>query len=142
VTHRLLISLFFFPVFSGQYSVQHRVKPGPDPLRPQETTWLPLSKIADEVMKPSHSWVESGTGSLGKMYVEILKCDDLPNMDSAMRTMGGVETGCTDAFCCIIFEDSIVNTDVIRDDLNPRCKSNAQITPGNEGHSKLHSKHV
>jgi hypothetical protein len=69
-------------------------------------------------MKPSYSWVEAGSGSLGKLYVEILKCDNLPNMDSRL---GSLEVGYTDAFCCIIFEDSILNTDVIQDDLNPRC---------------------
>lgn len=70
-------------------------------------------------MKPSYSWVEAGTGTLGKMYVEILKCDTLPNMDCRL---GRIDVGLTDAFCCIIFEDSILNSEVIRDDLNPRCK--------------------
>jgi hypothetical protein len=102
-------------------SAQYRVKPGPDPTRkPNETEWLSQSQIDEEVMKPSYSWVESGTGTLGRMFVEILKCDGLPNLDSRI---GSIETGYTDAFCCLIFEDSILNTDVIRDDLNPRCTS-------------------
>lgn len=96
-------------------SAQHRVKPGPDPTRPEEETkWLPMSGIDEEVMKPSYSWIEAGTGRLGKIYLEILKCDDLPNTRSI--------TGSTDPCCCIIFEDAIVKSNVIENELSPRCK--------------------
>jgi hypothetical protein len=64
-------------------------------------------------MKPTHKWIEAGSGSLGKLYFEVLKCDGLPNMDNKVE-------GKTDAFCCIIYEDAIVNTDVINDTLKPR----------------------
>ena len=74
--------------------------------------------IEKETMKPSHTWVEAGAGLLGRMFVEVLKCDNLPNMD--LRIPGRPQKGLTDAFCCLVFEDSIVTTDVIRDDLNPR----------------------
>jgi len=97
----------------------HRVKPRPDPERDeQDTKWMSKEMIEKETMKPSHSWVEAGTGSLGRMFVEVLKCDDLPNMD--LKIPGRPQKGLTDAFSCLIFEDSIVTTDVIRDDLNPR----------------------
>ena len=69
--------------------------------------------LVAEIMKPTQAWIEAGSGSLGKLYLEILKCDGLPNMDTGIN-------GKTDAFCCIIYEDAIVNTDVINDTTNPR----------------------
>jgi hypothetical protein len=71
------------------------------------------SKIVEEAMKPTRKWIEAGTGGLAKLYLEVIKCDNLPNLDNKME-------GKTDAFCCIIFEDAIVNTDVINDELSPR----------------------
>ncbi|KAG7337322.1 C2 domain containing protein [Nitzschia inconspicua] len=97
----------------------YRAKPGPDPTRPkEETEWMDRTQINEECMKPSYEWIESGTGKLGKMYVEILKCDGLPNLD--VRIPGSSDKGLTDAFCCLVFEDTVVNTDVVPDDLNPR----------------------
>lgn len=75
-------------------------------------------QIDEESIKPSYEWIEAGTGTLGKMYVEILKCDGLPNLDTHIP--GGGDRGLTDAFCCLIYEDAIFNTDVIRNDLDPR----------------------
>ena len=51
--------------------------------------------------------------------VEILRCDGLPNLD---ETPAGVPaTGDkTDAFVAMLFEDTLVRTDVIFDRLNPR----------------------
>ena len=51
--------------------------------------------------------------------VEILSCDGLPNLD---ETPAGVPaTGDkTDAFVAMLFEDTLVRTDVIFDRLNPR----------------------
>jgi hypothetical protein len=96
-----------------------RVKPYPDPTRPEEETkWMDQTAIDIETIRSSYEWVEAGNGTLGKMYVEVLKCDGLPNMDTKLPTTN--EKGFTDAFCCLIYEDAIVNTDVIRDDLNPR----------------------
>jgi C2 domain len=71
-------------------------------------------QIEEEHIKPSTRWIETGSGKLGRVYVEILRCDALPNTDT------GVLGDMTDAFCNIIFEDAIVNTDVINDELNPR----------------------
>jgi hypothetical protein len=93
---------------------QSRIKPHPDPRRDEaETKWMAGKAIMEEALKPTHKWVEAGTGGLGKLYLEVIKCDSLPNMDAGMN-------GVTDAFCCIIYEDSIVNTDVINDELSPR----------------------
>lgn len=89
------------------------MKPGPDPAREDTTKWMSSEAISKEAMKPSTSWTEAGSGTLGRLFLEIIKCDDLPNMDTG-------PSGKTDAFCCIIYEDSIVNTDVVNDELNPR----------------------
>lgn len=61
----------------------------------------------------STKWVESGSGELGKIYFEILCCDGLPNLD---KSTGGSD----DCFACIIFEDTIINTEVVVDSNSPR----------------------
>eukprot|EP00536_Pseudo-nitzschia_multiseries_P010292 jgi/Psemu1/319826/estExt_fgenesh1_pm.C_3080005 len=96
-----------------------RVKPGPDPNRPpEETRWMTKSKMIEEALKPSQSWVESGNGKLGKIYVEILKCDKLPNLMFHYKVKS--EKRSTDPFCCLVFEDAIGYTDVIRNSTEPR----------------------
>lgn len=95
---------------------QHRVRPFPDPAREEETTWLTKEAITAESMKPSMNWVEAGSGDLGKLYVEVLGCTNLPNMDAMTTNVRDK----TDAFGCLVFEDSIVMTDVIGDTLSPR----------------------
>jgi hypothetical protein len=81
-------------------------------------------QINAEALKPSKSWIqaESGSKPIGKMYFEVIGCDNLPNMDSGLlhAATGGVLTGKTDSYVCIIYEDSIVNTVVIYDTLCPR----------------------
>jgi len=79
---------------------QYRVRPFPDPSRVDETTWLTKDEIMQESMKNSTSWVEAGSGDQGKLYVEVLGCTNLPPDRS-------------DAFACLVFEECIVNTDVI-----------------------------
>lgn len=66
-------------------------------------------------MKPSTNWIEAGSGKLGKVYLEIIRCDGLPNKDKGLSA-GGM----TDAFCTVVYEDAIVSTDVINDELDPR----------------------
>ncbi len=120
---------------------QHRVKPGPgtlkeplissttfynlmfllctcrlDPDRPEQATkWMTEAELETESLKPSTKWIEAGSGELGKLFVEVLGCDGLPNMDAG--TAGG---GKTDAFACLVYEDSVMNTEVINDTLRPR----------------------
>jgi hypothetical protein len=89
------------------------VKPGPDPALEDTTRWMSSKAISEEAMKPSKSWTEAGSGKLGKLFLEIIQCDDLPNMDTGPGNK-------TDAFCCVIYEDAIVNTDVVSDELSPR----------------------
>jgi hypothetical protein len=63
-------------------STQYRVKPFPDPDRElEQSKWLTAKEIERESLKPSTQWVEAGTGSSGKYYVEVIGCDGLPNKD-------------------------------------------------------------
>ena len=79
-------------------------------------------QINAEAFKPSKSWIDAGSHGIGKLYFEVIGCDGLPNMDFGPLQMatGGVLAGKTDSYACIIYEDSIVNTDVIYDSLSPR----------------------
>ena len=94
----------------------HRVKPCPDPKRVEETKWMNDQQIDAESEKPSTNWIEAGSGKLGKLYVEILRCDHLPNMD----TVTLLPLDKTDAFACFVYEDSVVCSDVIPNCLSPR----------------------
>lgn len=72
------------------------------------------AKINKESFKQSHTWIEAGSGKLGRLYLEVLGCDGLPNKDSG--TLGGK----TDSFASVVYEDCIVNTEVINDSSSPR----------------------
>lgn len=67
-----------------------------------------------ESKKPSTNWVQASSGDLGKLYLEVLGCDELPAMD------GLNPRDKTDAFACIVYQDCIVTTDVISNTLSPR----------------------
>ena len=59
----------------------YRVWPNPDPDRSrEETTFLSKSQLQEECLKPSTQWVQGGSGEYGRVYIEVLKCDHLPNM--------------------------------------------------------------
>jgi hypothetical protein len=53
-------------------------------------------QINDESMKHSTNWLEAGSGSLGRLYFELIGCDNLPNMDST--TLNPLDK--TDSFAC------------------------------------------
>ena len=72
-------------------------------------------EIDAEAFKPSRKWLDIGSGNLGKVYVEILGADGLPNKDTDLG--GGNKT---DPFVCIVYEDAIAKTDIIDDCLSPR----------------------
>jgi C2 domain len=77
--------------------------------------------ILERAMQPSEEWIEVGSGTLGRVYMEVIGCQDLPNLDApTIRNRNNM----TDAFCCLIMEDSIVNTSVISDSLFPRWLPN------------------
>ncbi|KAL7496488.1 hypothetical protein ACHAWT_004732, partial [Skeletonema menzelii] len=93
----------------------YRVRPEPDPQRREATTWLTKDQLEAECMKESRGWVDIGSGNLGKIYVEVLKCNQLRNMDSGSAL--GMKT---DAFASLVYEDCFVETDVISNCLSPR----------------------
>lgn len=76
-------------------------------------------QIHEDAMKQSTRWTEAGSGKLGKLYFEVIGCDRLINADFTTLDV----TDKTDAFACIVYEDAIVNTDVIGDCLSPRWPS-------------------
>jgi hypothetical protein len=59
-------------------------------------------QIEEETYKKSLKWLEAGAGTLGRLYVEVLGCDGLPNKD----TYGGVEVfgNRTDAFAVLVYQ--------------------------------------
>jgi hypothetical protein len=91
------------------------VRPSPDPKRKDNTTWLTKEKIEELTMDESYTWIDVGSGNLGKVFVEVLSCDNLPNMDTG-STFGNK----TDSFVSVVYEDCFARTDVINDCLSPR----------------------
>lgn len=89
------------------------MQPYPDPSNPETTVWMTQQQVYEEALKPSKKWVEAGNGDVGKIYLEILACNDLPNLDVGVGDY-------TDPFVGIVFEDVMVRTDVIHDVLDPR----------------------
>jgi hypothetical protein len=59
-------------------------------------------QIEEETYKKSLKWLEAGVGTLGRLYVEVLGCDGLPNKD----TYAGVEVfgNRTDAFSVLVYQ--------------------------------------
>ena len=39
-------------------------------------------QLHDESLKDSREWIDSGSGNLGYLFVEIIACDELPNLDT------------------------------------------------------------
>jgi hypothetical protein len=97
----------------GKGEKKYRVWPFPDPDSPA-TEWMTKQEIKDTALQPSKQWHDVGHGNYGYVYLEIIGCDDLPNMDTELID------GLTDAFVAIVFEDCYVRSSVIHDSLNPR----------------------
>lgn len=91
-----------------------RVKPGPDPDRQKDTEFLTSHDLKIETRLPSKKWIDAGSGTLGKLYVEVLSCHGLPNVD-----LGEAVGDVTDPFCAVVYEDCCCMTDVIDDELSP-----------------------
>ena len=49
--------------------------------------WMTKAQLQDEALAPSWNWVETGHGQAGKLFLEIIGCDDLPNMVRLMHTV-------------------------------------------------------
>ena len=85
-----------------------RTIPFPDPDRDtKDTKFMTSEEIQEEALKDSTNWVQAGSGNIGTLFFELIGCDDLPTMDT-------FTPGSIDPFACIVYEDSIVNTDVVR----------------------------
>ena len=92
------------------------VKPYPDPARLRQTRFLTEAELREECFKPSTNWTKAGSGSLWKVYLEVLQCQGqgLPNVDT-----GGSLGNKTDSFVSIVYGDVMVQTDCIDDILSP-----------------------
>ncbi len=91
-----------------------RVKPCPDPDDKDATRFLTHAEMIQKCEEPSRSWVEAGSGNLGQVKVEILRCEGLPNKD-LVRLCGNK----TDPFVSLVYEDCLVQTDRLSDCLSP-----------------------
>ena len=96
------------------HKMKLRVKPGPDPTREDKTRFLSEEELMAATYSPSKNWVEAGSGRHGKVLIEILHCDGLPNCDPG----GGVVGQKTTAFVSVVMEDAVLQTDTI-----PSCCS-------------------
>lgn len=99
-------------LFSNDVEKRVMVKPYPDPNRVEETMWFTEAELHEECWKPSTNWIKAGSGSLGKVYLEVLECRGLPNVDTGPGNK-------TDAFVSVVYEDVMVQTEVIDDSLSP-----------------------
>lgn len=91
--------------------LEYRIQPASDPQNSMKTEWMTPTQIEQSSKQHSRAWTLSGSGSIGKVYLEVLGCDSLP-----MR----INEHTINSFVCIVYEDSVVNTDVIWDCLSPR----------------------
>ena len=113
-------------LFSSDTEKRLLVKPYPDPSRVEETTFFTEEMLHHECYKMSTNWIQAGqqqscssgggegSNSLGKVYLEVLECRGLPNTDA-----GGAVGNKTDAFISIVYNDIMVQTEVIDDSCSP-----------------------
>ena len=50
---------------------KYLIRPGPDPTRKEETEWLTKEKIEEESTRQTYNWTDIGSGTLGKVFVEV-----------------------------------------------------------------------
>mmetsp|Transcript_12825 Transcript_12825/g.19882 ORF Transcript_12825/g.19882 Transcript_12825/m.19882 type:complete len:872 (-) Transcript_12825:391-3006(-) len=96
----------------------YRLRPTRDPQRrppEDDTEWFTQTQLDEETHKPSRKWIDMGSGTLAKVYVEILKCVKLPDKDGGLSKKNK-----TDAFCAVLYEDSFRKTTVIDDCCSPQ----------------------
>lgn len=101
---------------SSEFSPRNciRVKPCPDPEHPISGRFMSRNDLKAAVRLPSRNWIEAGSGTLGRLYLEILSCHGLPNVD-----IGTAVGNQTDAFVAVVYGDAMVETSIIDDELNP-----------------------
>jgi len=114
-----------------------RVKPNtPDPDNGQASLYLTPTDLKAMTLEPSREWVQAGNclnidkevspntskeynnnhsqQFLGRLWVEVLSCHDLPNVD-----YGTAVGNKTDAFVSLIYGDVMAQTPIIDDELSP-----------------------
>jgi hypothetical protein len=80
-------------VIDNKKQREHRVWPFPDPQNVEGTTFLTKEQLHASAKQPSKQWVEAGGykyGDYGTVHLEILGCDDLPNMVCTYMTAGSI----------------------------------------------------
>jgi hypothetical protein len=106
-----------------------RVKPCADPDGPAlSSLYMAPSDIKEATKLPSRQWIQAGSGNLGRLYLEILSCHNLPNVD-----YGNAVGNETDAFCCAVYGDALAETSVINDELSPHVSSILLTPAANNG---------
>ena len=93
-----------------------KIKPTPPKGAPQ---FMTFQQLKDATLQPSTNWIQVSSltpkhKKYGRFYVEILSCNNLPNVD-----YGGQLGNQTDTFCSIVYGDGFVQTNVIDDELSP-----------------------
>jgi len=80
----------------------HRLQP-PKPSASDEIAvdFMTKTQIQNEAYKPSQKWVETGHGELGTLFLEVIGCDNLPDLDMGTSDL-------TDPFVACVFEDNMV----------------------------------
>ena len=85
------------------------------PMNPdKDRQWMTKEQMEVACKERSTNWTEAGSGTLGEVFVEVISCEELPNLDF------GLPRNKTDSFVTLVCEDAIVTTEVIRDCLNPK----------------------
>lgn len=58
----------------------HRVKPSSDPFDAEGTKWMSTLQLEGQALEPSRNWIDAGSGNTDRIFIEIIGCDDLPNL--------------------------------------------------------------
>lgn len=66
----------------GKKVYKHKVVPRPDPENTAGTEWLSETDIERICKEPTRHYLHLGSGKTAKIYLEILGCDDLPNLET------------------------------------------------------------
>ena len=97
---------------------RYRCKPEPNYDDPLDTEWLTHEQITNYSKQPSIHWIDAGSGSLGRIYLEIIQCDSLQTKPVMIRNVLTPRKPCT--FVSILYEDTAAFTDVIDECSSPR----------------------
>lgn len=78
-------------LLNGVKTYKHKVVPRPDPENTHGTEWMSEEDIERVCKEPTRSYLHLGSGKTAKIHLEILGCDDLPNLEAV--TAFGNKTG-------------------------------------------------